>query len=126
MNPGLLVVAGLGGYIVYDKILSPHAANAASQPAQGAKQPFWTDWLNVGSQPQTGNGPPKTDVSAVSNAISDIAKFGTSLASFWGSASSSGSSANGDGGVGANTTQVASYNSGAPYQGPGSSGGWGV
>ncbi len=110
VTPLIAGIGALGGYVIYDKLKDGRAA--AGQPADDPKQPYGTDWFNLGTRPQTGNGAPKTDTGAIANTIGDVAQFGTSLVQFFGTAASSGSG--GSGGIGANTTQTSSYGSGAP------------
>lgn len=103
MNPGLLIVAGLGGYVVYEKLST--SDSAASQPGVTQKAPFWNSWFQSGNQPQTGNGSPTTDAQSVSNAIAGVSKFATSLVSYFGTAGNK-QAATGSGGIGASTTQT--------------------
>lgn len=110
ISPLMAAIGALGGYIVYDKV--SHKTSAVAQPNQPQKQPFWTDWLDLGGQPQTGNGPPKSDIGSISEAVNSVAKFGTSLAQYFGTASSHGGGSGG--GIGANSIQTGSYGSGAP------------
>lgn len=84
MNAGLLLIAGAAGFVTYKVATSQQGA--ANQPGKEQKNPFWGDWFNPGSQPQTGNGGPTTDQTGkdVANTVTAIAKFGTSLLDYFG------------------------------------------
>lgn len=109
MDAGLAVILGLGGFIGYN-VLKDTRVNA-NQPNANQKMPSFSDWFNGGSQPQTGNGAPKTDIQGISQAVSDVSKFATSLAGFFGTASSSGSGSDGAG-IGAGSNQIQTYSDG--------------
>lgn len=117
-SPILYGVMALGGYLLYENVKG--ADSNANQPDPNQRMPFWQGWMNQGSQPATGNGAPTNDVTSVSNAISDLAKFGTSLANYFGTAQSSGGG--GGDGVSANSNQTASYSDGYNVGGSGFAG----
>lgn len=119
MNPLVLAIAGLGGYLVYEKVSHESNGSNPHQPDPNQKQPFWSSWFNQGSQPQTGNGAPTTDVSAVANAVTATEKFATSVAAYFGTSEQSGAGAHFDtgAGVGANSNQVQSYSDGSDQWG---------
>jgi hypothetical protein len=108
VSPLIAALGALGGYIAYDKLSNAKAE--AAQPAAQQKEPFWNSWFQQGNQPATGNGRPTTDVSSVSNAIGDVAKFGVSLVEYFGTSKSSGNDYGG--GIGASSTQTESYGGG--------------
>lgn len=99
MNAGLAIIAGAAGIITY-KMISDKSA-VSSQPDRKEPEPFWNDWLKGGNQPQTGNGPPKSEQDQtghdVANVITGLSKFGTSLLQFFGTSESSGGKDSGGG-----------------------------
>lgn len=78
MHPGVIAIAALGGYVVYDKLLKPgEAATSPDTSKQVSGQNAWPSWLNIGNQPTAGNGPAgATDNSKeVASAIAGVANL---------------------------------------------------
>lgn len=108
MNPGILALAAVGGFIGYEVITSKTAASG--QPKKEGKIPFLSDFWNSGSQPQTGNGQEKSDFQEVNDTIQGLSKFATSLFDYFGQGSNgAGQTGNGLG------TQTDSFDSGGEW-----------
>lgn len=112
MDAGLAIIAGAAGLIAY-KAVSKDAPDP-NQPKK-AQSNFLTDWMNQGDMPATGNGSPSTDQTGhdVAGVITGLAKFGTSLLSYFGTQSDNGS----NGGGTSTGGPVETYGDGVPWAG---------
>lgn len=109
MSPYVLAAGALAGYFVVEKTDLLKGVQVAPHPAVDASQQqannMWPSWLNIGSQPSTGQGQNPTEtVNAVANAVAGVGNAVSSLAKYFGTseADDNGASAgyNGSGGAG--------------------------
>jgi len=84
MNAGVLAIGALAGYIVYEKVLAPGAANSGATPSK-EKQNLFSSLFGIGSQPATGNGQNlDTTASDIAKGAGALFNFGSSLLNYWG------------------------------------------
>lgn len=86
MNAGMIAIAALGGFIVYDKVLAPGGGTGPAAPNSQKYGPF-SSLFNIGSQPQTGNGQNADNVASdIAKGAGSLFKFGSDLLQYFGTA----------------------------------------
>ncbi len=108
ITPIVAAIGAIGGYFVVTNMKD--AGSAANQPATGNSMPDQSGFWQTGSQPQTANGIDHT-ASDWANVVGSLAKFGTSIAQYWGTSQKSGNDYGG--GIGASSNQTTQYGNGS-------------
>lgn len=87
MNPLILVIGGLTGFIVYDKVVAARQINTGTSTPAQKQLPDWASIFNIGGQPTTANGQNnggETVVNTIGNVLNSSLQFGSQLLSYIG------------------------------------------